>query len=92
VDAFVKDIPLEATHPSMPTLREIEQALPKFSDRPALIAWGGRDFCFDDHFFDCWRAVFPRAQIEHYGDAGHYVLEDAGLDIRRRISKFFNRE
>jgi hypothetical protein len=88
VDAFVKDIPLEETHPSMPTLRKIEAALPKFSDRPALIAWGGMDFCFDDHFFDCWRAVFPRAQREHYDDAGHYVLEDAGLDIRRRICGF----
>jgi pimeloyl-ACP methyl ester carboxylesterase len=90
VDAFVKDIPLEETHPSMQTLREIEKALPKFSDRPTLIAWGGRDFCFDNRFFDCWRAVFPRAKIERYDDAGHYVLEDVGLDIRRSIGKFIN--
>ena len=88
LDAFVKDIPLEKTHPSMQTLRKIEAALPKFSDRPALLAWGGMDFCFDDHFFQCWRAIFPRAQVEPYGDAGHYVLEDAGPDIRRRIGGF----
>jgi pimeloyl-ACP methyl ester carboxylesterase len=88
VDAFVKDIPLEATHPSRPKLCEIEAALPKFSDQPALIAWGGRDFCFDRRFFDRWRAIFPQAQVEPYADAGHYVLEDAGPDIRRRISEF----
>jgi pimeloyl-ACP methyl ester carboxylesterase len=88
LDAFVKDIPLEETDPSMPTLRKIEAVLPKFSDRPTLIAWGGMDFCFDDHFFDCWRAVFPRAQVEHYADAGHYVLEDVGLDLRQSIGRF----
>jgi pimeloyl-ACP methyl ester carboxylesterase len=88
VDAFVKDIPLEPTHPSLPTLRKIEAALPKFSDRPVLIAWGGRDFCFDGRFFDCWRGIFPQAQVEPYADAGHYVLEDAGLEIRSRIRGF----
>jgi pimeloyl-ACP methyl ester carboxylesterase len=88
VDAFVKDIPLETSHPSMQTLRGIEAALPKFSDRPVLIAWGGRDFCFGGRFLDGWRAVFPQAQIERYAEAGHYVLEDAGLEIRRRISGF----
>jgi pimeloyl-ACP methyl ester carboxylesterase len=92
VDAFIKDIPLEASHPSMQTLREIEVALPKFCDRPALIAWGGNDFCFDGRFLDCWRAVFPQAQVERYAEAGHYVLEDAGLEIRRRINDFLNRE
>jgi pimeloyl-ACP methyl ester carboxylesterase len=89
VDAFVKDIPLEATHPSLPTLREIEAALPQFSDRPALIAWGGRDFCFDDRFFARWREIFPQAQVERYAEAGHYVLEDAGEEIRHRITNFF---
>jgi pimeloyl-ACP methyl ester carboxylesterase len=88
VDAFVKDIPMEASHPSMKTLREVETALPKFCYRPALIAWGGRDFCFDDRFLACWRAVFPKARIEPYPEAGHYVLEDAGPDIIRRISGF----
>jgi pimeloyl-ACP methyl ester carboxylesterase len=91
VDAFVKDIPLEESHPSMGTLHAIEAALPKFGDRPALIAWGGRDFCFDHRFLACWREAFPQAQVENYAEAGHYVLEDAGLDIRRRISDFLSR-
>ncbi|MDE3084687.1 MAG: alpha/beta fold hydrolase [Verrucomicrobiota bacterium] len=89
IDAFVKDIPLEETHPSMGTLREIESELPRFRDRPALITWGGKDFCFDNRFFARWREIFPQAQIEEYPDAGHYVLEDAGVAIRSRIANFF---
>jgi len=89
IDAFVKDIPLEAAHPSLAALREIEAALPQFRDRPALIAWGGRDFCFDGRFLARWREVFPQAEVEHYAEAGHYVLEDAGGEIRRRIAEFF---
>jgi pimeloyl-ACP methyl ester carboxylesterase len=92
VDAFIKDIPLEASHPSRQTLCETEAALPKFSDRPALIAWGGRDFCFDGRFLVRWREIFPGAQVERYPEAGHYVLEDAAPEIRRRIGDFLNRE
>jgi pimeloyl-ACP methyl ester carboxylesterase len=92
VDAFVKDIPLEETDPSMKTLRKIETSLPQFGDRPALIAWGGRDFCFDRRYYDCWRAVSPKAQAVYYAGAGHYVLEDARPDIQRRIGEFLNRE
>ncbi|MGA3008107.1 MAG: alpha/beta hydrolase, partial [Opitutaceae bacterium] len=90
VNAFVKDIPLDASHPSMKALQDVESALPGFGDHPILIAWGGRDFCFDDRYLACWREVFHRADIERYADAGHYVLEDAGLDIRRRINEFLS--
>lgn len=89
VDAFVKDIPLEDSHPSMPALREIEAALPRFRDRPALIAWGGRDFCFDGRFLARWREIFPQAEVERFAEAGHYVLEDGGGEIRRRLAEFF---
>ncbi|HZP61371.1 MAG TPA: alpha/beta fold hydrolase [Opitutaceae bacterium] len=89
VDAFVKDIPLEASHPSMPTLRAIEAALPQFCDRPALIAWGGKDFCFDDRFLVRWQKIFPQAATAHFAEAGHYVLEDAGREIRGRLRDFF---
>ncbi|HTQ30852.1 MAG TPA: alpha/beta fold hydrolase [Opitutaceae bacterium] len=89
IDAFVKDIPLEAAHPSLAALREIEAALPQFRDRPALIAWGGRDFCFDGRFLARWREIFPQAEAVRFADAGHYVLEDAGAEIRRRLAEFF---
>ena len=88
IDAFVQDIPMRPSHPSWPTLREIERYLPRLRDRPALIVWGGRDFCFNDHFLARWREILPEAQTKRIADAGHYVLEDAGDQAIRLISDF----
>jgi len=77
INAFVRDIPTDIDHPSWPALAEAETALPSFRDRPALLVWGGQDFCFDDSFLERWRSLFPHAQVEYIKDAGHYVLEDA---------------
>jgi len=43
---FVQDIPLEARHPSRAELARIEENLYLFRERPMLIIWGARDFCF----------------------------------------------
>jgi pimeloyl-ACP methyl ester carboxylesterase len=80
VNAFVRDIPLGPAHPSWATLAGVEAGLPQFRDRPALIVWGGRDFCFDDVFLARWREIFPTARCERIADAGHYVLEDAATE------------
>lgn len=77
VDAFVRDIPRNSSHPSWATLAEIEAGLPQFSDRPALIVWGGQDFCFNAKFFARWQEIYPAAECAPIADAGHYVLEDA---------------
>jgi haloalkane dehalogenase len=50
--------------------------LHEFSDRPAFIAWGLRDFVFDRHFLDGFVRALPAAQVHAFEDAGHYVLED----------------
>ncbi|MEY2878656.1 MAG: hypothetical protein RLZZ15_1036, partial [Verrucomicrobiota bacterium] len=55
VSAFVRDIPLDAEHRSWATLAEVERGLGRFRDRPALIAWGGKDFCFEESFLARWR-------------------------------------
>jgi haloalkane dehalogenase len=81
VNAFVQDIPLNPSHPSWPTLAAVEAGLPQFRDRPALIVWGGRDFCFDDAYLARWRVIFPAARVERIADAGHYVLEDAAAEV-----------
>ncbi|MEO7413085.1 MAG: alpha/beta fold hydrolase [Opitutaceae bacterium] len=81
VSAFVQDIPLQAGHPSWPALSEVAMALPQFADRPALILWGGKDFCFNDRFLARWQKFLPQAQVRRIADAGHYVLEDAGEEV-----------
>ena len=53
------------------------------------MVWGARDFCFNDHFLNRWRKIFPAARVERIPDAGHYVLEDAPEDAIPLISEFF---
>ena len=81
VNAFVRDIPLAAGHPSWPALAETAMGLPQFADRPALILWGGKDFCFNDRFLARWQKILPHAEVRRIADAGHYVLEDAEEEV-----------
>ena len=59
-----------------PLLEEAGRRLPDFVDRPAFIGWGLQDFVFDHHFLDGFRRALPRAQVQAFDDAGHYVMED----------------
>ena len=88
VDAFVKDIPMDAAHASWGELEMAAAGLSKFSDRPALIVWGGKDFCFHDWYFAEWKRRLPQAATHYLGDAGHYVLEDADTEVVPLIAKF----
>jgi len=81
VDAFVRDIPLSPSHQSWTTLATVEAGLAQFRQNPALLVWGGRDFCFNDSFLARWREIFPAARCERIADAGHYVLEDAAPEV-----------
>lgn len=89
VSAFVQDIPMKPAHPTWPTLAATERGLAQFRDRPALVVWGGRDFCFNDYFLQRWREIFPQATVHRFDDAGHYVLEDAADEVVPLIAKFF---
>ncbi len=73
---FMQDIPLGEGDRAWPLLKAAEAALPGYADRPAFIGWGLRDFVFDKHFLAGFRAALPRAEVQAFDDAGHYVLED----------------
>jgi len=88
VHRFVQDIPLELDHPSRPTIERIARELPRLALKPKLIGWGGKDFCFHDHFLTQWKEVYPQAEVAYYAEAGHYVLEDAGPELLARIQGF----
>jgi haloalkane dehalogenase len=91
VSAFVQDIPLNPSHRSWPALQAVEQGIAQFRDRPALIIWGGRDFCFNDQFLARWQEFLPDAEVHRIADAGHYVLEDAREEVVPRITGFLDR-
>jgi len=86
---FVQDIPLKPADPGYDLINEIEARFPAlFADTPVLLLWGERDFVFDDAFLQTWIEHLPHAEVHRYPDCGHYVLEDAGDDIRPRVDAF----
>ena len=65
-----------------------EEKLSLFATTPMLIAWGGKDFCFNDHFYTQWQQRFPQAACHYFKNAGHYVLEDAFEEIGPLVADF----
>jgi pimeloyl-ACP methyl ester carboxylesterase len=88
---FVEDIPLAPAHPSYATLLSIEESLAKLRDRPMLLIWGERDWCFTGEFLEEFRRRFPQAETFRLPDAGHYVFEDAPEPIIARVQEFLAR-
>lgn len=85
---FVQDIPLSPADPSYELVSEVEQGLCKFSNTPALLCWGMRDFVFNGQVLEEFQKHWPHAEIERYEDCGHYVLEDASSEVTTRIRTF----
>lgn len=88
---FVQDIPLREGDPGYAIVTETASRLPLLAGKPALLAWGERDFVFDAVFLREWRRRLPDAEVALYPDCGHYVLEDAGADLLERIASFLDR-
>jgi haloalkane dehalogenase len=83
VNAFVKDIPLSPEHPSYKTLEGVGVRLNRLAAKPIRILWGGKDFCFDQSFYNEFLKRFPKANATYYKEVGHYVTEDAPEDFVR---------
>lgn len=87
---FVVDIPSGRGTASDRALAEIESRLGLLRDRPVLILWGGRDFCFNRHYYDRWQALLPNATTRYFEEAGHYLLEDEGTACLWKIGAHLN--
>lgn len=87
---FVRDIPMRPSHPTWAVVDAIDRELVNLRDKPMQILWGGKDWCFSDHFLAGWMQRFPNAQVARFDDAGHYVLEDAHEEIVPRVARFFS--
>ncbi|HEY0240457.1 MAG TPA: alpha/beta fold hydrolase, partial [Friedmanniella sp.] len=75
VGDFVADVPLEADHPSRPTLERIAEGV-RGLDVPVLLLWGARDPVFTDLHLADLRDRFPQADVHRFGRASHLVTED----------------
>lgn len=84
---FVLDIPLQPGDRSWDELKKLEAGLDNLQDKPMIICYGRRDFCFNRYFFNEWKKRFPKADC-HTFNAGHYTLEDAGEEIFGLVRNF----
>lgn len=85
---FVQDIPLGPGDPGFDILLNTAEHLSELRRLPCLIAWGGKDFVFDQPFLRKWQEYFPAAELHRLADCGHYVLEDGGPPLIETIRKF----
>ena len=92
VYGFVKDIPKGPGHPTWLTLAEIERELPKLADRPALIVWGMRDWCFQYDSLRRFVAAWPQAEVHELADVGHWVVEDAPDQVETLVGGWLRKE
>jgi len=63
----------------------------RLRDLDAIIVWGTRDPAFGaERYLQPWTSLFPDAPV-HRTQAGHYVPEDLGPGLARRIRSFLPR-
>ena len=91
IQRFVEDIPLNEAHPSWKTLLDIESGLERLQDKPTLLIWGERDWCFTPEFRREFERRFPEASVLPIAEAGHYVVEDAPEEVIEAIREFARR-
>ena len=87
---FMQDIPLREGDAAWPMVAESGRRLHEFADRPAFVGWGLRDFVFDHHCLDVFRAALPEAEVHAFEDANHYVLEDRHEVLVPAIRRFLD--
>lgn len=85
---FVQDIPLSAQDIGYDILLNTAKRLHLLADKPCLIAWGEKDFVFDQPFLETWLSHYPHAEVLRFPDCGHYILEDGGDALIAHIARF----
>jgi haloalkane dehalogenase len=88
VHQFVRDIPLGPGHCTQAEVEAIGESLAAYRDKPALIVWGMKDWCFDPVFLSEWKRRLPNARVVELSGAGHWLLEDAPEPVAREVSGF----
>jgi haloalkane dehalogenase len=92
ISKFVQTIPIEPGDAGYEIVTEVDNGLAQLQAVPMLIAWGLRDFVFDQHFLAEWERRFPNAEVMRFEDGGHYILEDAGEEIIPCVCRFLEKK
>jgi cis-3-alkyl-4-acyloxetan-2-one decarboxylase len=91
VDKFVKDIPRTPQHRSYEALRQMEESLPMLADRPWLLVWGMRDWCFHEWYLQRFLELIPQAEVRRLAAAGHWLVEDNPQAVIGSIEEFLTK-
>ncbi len=91
IDRFVKDIPRTVGHPSYETLLRIENGLQTLADKPWLLLWGMRDWCFHEWYLERFLEFVPQAEVHRFADAGHLLMEDRPAEVIQLIREFLSK-
>ncbi len=76
IHRFVQDIPLRPGDRSYELISWVQDRLVLLQSVPMLIAWGMKDFVFDEPVLDEWMRRFPAAEVHRFARAGHLLFED----------------
>jgi pimeloyl-ACP methyl ester carboxylesterase len=90
VYGFVQDIPSGPRHATWQMLAQIEASLPSLADRPALLVWGMRDWCFRPDCLERFEQAWPNAEVHRLADIGHWVVEDAPDEVVPLVQQFLS--
>lgn len=88
IDRFVRDIPMQESHPTYKVLEKLERDLEFFRQLPVLLVWGMRDWCFRPECLHRFQTIWPQAETLELQDVGHYVMEDAPQEAIAAIRNF----
>lgn len=87
---FVQDIPTSPRQRTWQTLADLERGLTTLANRPCLLVWGMRDWCFTPRCLERFQALLPSAEVRRIENAGHYVIEDAYEQIVPWVRDFLH--
>ena len=48
-------------------------------------------FVFDKYFLEKWIKYLPNAEVKHFPNAGHYILEDEPQEVITEIETFLQK-
>lgn len=91
IDRFVHDIPFTKRHRTWSVLETIEQGLNSLANRPTLMVWGMKDWCFRPECLERLLTHFPSAEVKRLSNAGHYVIEDEPAEVIASVRAFLDR-
>jgi haloalkane dehalogenase len=86
--AFPELVPTDLDHPSAPTMLEVRAGLERW-EKPALVLFSDSDPIFTPRAAEWMAALVPGAgPAEIVEGAGHFLQEEKGEEIARRIVRF----